>query len=151
VLSWNGTSWVCTGLSAGGTITGVTAGTDLLGGGTSGNVTLNLDTTKVPQLGTPNVFAGTQTVGSGDLTINTGNLDLPQTANTTSGVITLGGVPFISACCSSTSFNTFVGTAAGNFNTQSGYDTAVGYQALTNNTSLYNTAIGTTALTATLA
>jgi fibronectin-binding autotransporter adhesin len=30
-----------------GTITGVTAGTDLTGGGSSGNVTLNLDTTKV--------------------------------------------------------------------------------------------------------
>src|SRR5262249_26018286 len=35
-----------------GTITGVTAGTDLTGGGTTGNVTLNLDTTKVPQLKT---------------------------------------------------------------------------------------------------
>ncbi len=33
-----------------GTITGVTAGTDLTGGGTSGHVTLNLDTTKIPTL-----------------------------------------------------------------------------------------------------
>ena len=41
-----------------GTITGLTAGTDLTGGGTSGNVTLNLDTTKVPQLATNNNFAG---------------------------------------------------------------------------------------------
>jgi hypothetical protein len=41
---------------AGGTITGVTAGTDLTGGGTSGNVTLNLDSTKVPLLAAPNVF-----------------------------------------------------------------------------------------------
>jgi trimeric autotransporter adhesin len=41
-----------------GTITGVTAGTDLKGGGASGNVTLNLDTTKVPQLATNNNFAG---------------------------------------------------------------------------------------------
>jgi hypothetical protein len=45
-----------------GTITGVTAGTDLTGGGTSGNVTLNLDITKVPQLGTPNTFVGHQSV-----------------------------------------------------------------------------------------
>ena len=34
-----------------GTITGVTAGTDLTGGGTSGHVTLNLDTTKIPTSG----------------------------------------------------------------------------------------------------
>jgi hypothetical protein len=45
-----------------GTITGVTAGNDLTGGGTSGNVTLNLDTTKVPLLGSANTFAVNQTV-----------------------------------------------------------------------------------------
>ena len=39
-----------------GTITGVTAGTDLTGGGTSGNITLNLDTTQVPQLNANNTF-----------------------------------------------------------------------------------------------
>jgi len=43
-------------------ITGVTAGTDLTGGGTSGNVTLNLDTTKVPQLNSANAFVGNQGV-----------------------------------------------------------------------------------------
>jgi hypothetical protein len=45
-----------------GTITGVTAGTGLTGGGTSGNITLNLDTTQVPQLAANNTFTGTQTV-----------------------------------------------------------------------------------------
>ncbi|MEI4861382.1 hypothetical protein Q8G41_27725, partial [Klebsiella pneumoniae] len=45
-----------------GTITGVTAGTDLTGGGGSGNVTLNVDTTKVPQLNGANTFTGNQTV-----------------------------------------------------------------------------------------
>lgn len=62
-----------TGLTGGGTtgnvtltldatnvVSGVTAGTDLTGGGTGGVVTLNLDTTKVPQLKSNNVFAGTQ-------------------------------------------------------------------------------------------
>ena len=56
----------CGGGSGGGggstAITGVTAGTDLTGGGTSGNVTLNVDTTKVPQLNATNTFTGTQTV-----------------------------------------------------------------------------------------
>jgi hypothetical protein len=41
-----------------GTITGVTAGTDLTGGGTAGNVTLKLDTTKVPTLAGNNTFTG---------------------------------------------------------------------------------------------
>jgi len=45
-----------------GTITGVTAGSDLTGGGTTGTVTLNLDTTKVPQLATANTFVGNQSV-----------------------------------------------------------------------------------------
>jgi hypothetical protein len=41
-------------------VSGVTAGTDLTGGGTGGVVTLNLDTTKVPQLKSNNIFSGTQ-------------------------------------------------------------------------------------------
>ena len=43
-------------------ITSITAGTDLTGGGTSGNVTLNVDTTKVPQLASANTFTTNQTV-----------------------------------------------------------------------------------------
>ncbi len=43
-----------------GTITGVTAGTGLSGGGTTGAVTLNLDTTTIPELTTNNVFSGTE-------------------------------------------------------------------------------------------
>jgi len=41
-----------------GTITGVTAGTGLTGGGTSGNVTLKLDTTKIPTLAGNNTYTG---------------------------------------------------------------------------------------------
>ena len=55
-----------------GTITGVTAGTDLTGGGTVGVVTLNLDTTKVPQLIASNQFTGNQSV--------TGNLGITDSA-----------------------------------------------------------------------
>jgi len=48
-----------------GTITGVLAGTDLTGGGTSGVVTLNLDTTKVPALAaSSNIFTGSITASS---------------------------------------------------------------------------------------
>jgi hypothetical protein len=61
-----------------GTITGVTAGTDLTGGGSSGNVTLNLNTAALnsiyAQLTAANTFTGNQTV-SGTLTATslTGN------------------------------------------------------------------------------
>ena len=61
VLQWNGSTWVCASVGTGnGTITGVTAGTDLTGGGTNGTVTLNLDTNKVPQLSTNNTYTGIQ-------------------------------------------------------------------------------------------
>jgi hypothetical protein len=66
-----------------GTITGVTAGTDLSGGGTTGTVTLNLDTTKVPQLAAANTFTGNQTV--------TGNLSATGTITGT-GTVTGGTV-----------------------------------------------------------
>lgn len=47
-----------------GTITGVTAGTALTGGGISGPVTLSVDTTKVPFLTAPNTFTGSNTFSS---------------------------------------------------------------------------------------
>jgi len=58
-----------------GTITGVTAGTDLTGGGTSGTVTLNLDTTKIPQLATNNTFTGNQTV-NGNVSVVGGHISV---------------------------------------------------------------------------
>jgi len=50
-----------------GTITGVTAGADLTGGGTSGGVTLNLNTALVPTLAAANTFASRQTLEAGAL------------------------------------------------------------------------------------
>jgi hypothetical protein len=71
ILKFNGSSWTCVNVPVG-TITGVTAGTDLTGGGSGGNVTLNLDTTKVPQLAAANSFTNTNSIS-----VSTGdNLDL---------------------------------------------------------------------------
>jgi hypothetical protein len=47
-----------------GTITGVTAGTGLSGGGTSGSVTLGINTSVVPQLNTANTFTNNLTVNA---------------------------------------------------------------------------------------
>ncbi len=60
-----------------GAVTGVTAGADLTGGGTSGNVTLNVDTTKVPLLAAANTFTGNQSI--------TGNLTASGSVNALSG------------------------------------------------------------------
>ncbi|HJQ51290.1 MAG TPA: hypothetical protein VJ838_12325 [Gaiellaceae bacterium] len=53
LLKWNGSTWACgVDENAGGTITGVTAGTGLTGGGTSGNVSVALDGSyQLPQSG----------------------------------------------------------------------------------------------------
>jgi hypothetical protein len=53
-----------TAASGSGTITGVTAGTGLSGGGTSGNITLSINTAAIPQLNTANTFTGTITAGT---------------------------------------------------------------------------------------
>jgi hypothetical protein len=72
VLLSNGTTWSCAAAGTG-TVTGVTAGTDLTGGGKSGNITLNLDTTKVPLLSAANTFVGHQII-TGNLS-DTGNIN----------------------------------------------------------------------------
>jgi len=85
-----------------------------------------------------NTFTATQTISSG-------NLNLPATAGSSVGVINLGGSPFAHAYGS---FNTFLGTNAGNFTTTgSGGNTAIGAAAFySNTTGSYNTATGDNAL-----
>ena len=119
-----------------GTITGVTAGTALTGGGTSGIVTLNLDTTKVPRLAANNTFTGNQAI--------TGKLTVSGTAN--AGTINaatafdLGGALF--AVGSQASGNVYLGFA-GNASTTGTSNTAVGIDALLSNTAgSNNTATG---------
>jgi hypothetical protein len=123
----------------------VVAGTDLTGGGTAalgGTTTLNLDTTKVPQLNGANIFTGNQSV--------TGNV----TANGTvqGGVVNalngfeIGGYPAINATGSG-SGNFSAGLGALPPSTTGTYDTAVGDYALNaNTTGFYNTASGALAL-----
>jgi len=124
-----------------GTITGVTAGTDLKGGGTSGNVTLNLDTTKVPQLTTTNTFTKTQTISSGDLAVTSGAIDLTASTDSTHGVITRQGIPILNTCCEEDSI--FVGLIAGNFTNTGEENVGVGRSALQSiTTGRFDVAIG---------
>jgi hypothetical protein len=75
----------------GGTITGVTAGTDLTGGGTSGNVTLNLNTANIPLLASANTFTGNQTV-NGIFSASSNAFGVTGTAKATSGIgVGVGG------------------------------------------------------------
>jgi hypothetical protein len=104
ILQYSGTAWNCA--TAGiGTITGVTAGTNLTGGGTSGSVTLNVDTSKVPQLKAANTFTGNQTVNgrvtaaafSGDGTAVT-NVDASSLGGiSASGFATTGSANYFTA------------------------------------------------------
>jgi hypothetical protein len=98
VMQWSGSSWGCAN-PASGTITGVTAGSDLSGGGIGGAVTVALDTTKVPQLNAVNTYTGNQTVN--------GNLN--ATGIVTGGSYQIGSNLF--AFGSYTTGNAFLGFA----------------------------------------
>jgi trimeric autotransporter adhesin len=119
-----------------GTITGVIAGTDLTGGGTSGTVTLNVDTTKVPQLDSANAFTGNQTVE--------GNLSVSGRVG--ASTFSIGGYRFASG--NFNLGNSFLGFA-GNTKTTGNWNTATGVDALAANTQgVQNTANGYQALSA---
>ena len=151
-----------------GTITGVTAGKGLTGGGTSGTVTLNVDTTKVPQLASANTFTGNQTV-NGNITstgVVTGSsyqigsdlFGFGNKANLSSFVGFAGSAastggnnagvgPFAMGSNTTGTDNTALGANALFFNVTGSGNTAVGSQALTYATGGGNTAVGEHALT----
>ena len=139
-----------------GTITGVTAGTDLTGGGSAGKVTLNLDITKVPQLATANTFTGNQTV-NGNLSAT--GLVTGSAFNIGSNFFAIGawenGNAFLGFAGNTTTpstGNTGSGWAALKAVTTGGENTASGYEALNvNTTGSYNTASGFWALSANVA
>jgi hypothetical protein len=115
----------------------VSAGTDLAGGGPvalGSTITLNLDTTKVPQLAAANTFTGNQTVN--------GNLSA-------TGVVTGSGFQIGSNLFAFGAFanaNAFLGFA-GNSTMTGSLNTASGSQALYHNTTACcNTASGRQAL-----
>ena len=117
-----------------GTITGLTAGTALTGGGTTGSVTLDLDTTKVPLLTAANIFTGNQTV-NGNLTI---------TSLMSASGFSIGGTLFAFGFPASN--NSFLGFA-GNTTTTGSDNVGTGLQALAQVTSGFaNTATGYQAL-----
>jgi hypothetical protein len=115
-------------------ITGVTAGTDLTGGGTQGNVTLNLDTTKVPRLATANAFTANQSVK--------GNVS--ATGSVAGSEFLLGSNLF--GYGSFANGNAFLGFS-GNTSSSGTNNTGTGYQALISNTGGgANTAFGSFAM-----
>jgi len=114
-----------------GTITGVTAGADLTGGGTSGAVTLALDTTKVPLLAAANTFTGNQTAsGQWISTVSTGTAPLVVSSTTrvpNLNASLLGGLP--STSFATTGNNLFTGTQqinSGNLNLPQTTSSSVG-------------------------
>jgi hypothetical protein len=157
-------SWTAYDYAAGNWVAGITQGSGNVGIGTAfPTATLEVNgkakfdglVTFASSLTFPGgTVTGSETIGSGDLSVSAGNLDLPATTSASAGVIDLGGSPFIHACCPNSTQNTFVG-GAGNFTADAtptngntlGGNTAVGYQALQALTSgIYNTASGYQAL-----
>jgi hypothetical protein len=134
-----------------GTITGVTAGTGLTGGGTTGNITLNLAPGQFPVLTGNNTFTGNQVITGtenveGGLVAST--IGLPATTNFSDGVINIGGVTFLQGYGAVGSDNVFVG-GAGNFTTTGTFTTGVGFQALkAQTTGSSNTSVGLNSLIA---
>jgi hypothetical protein len=90
-------------------VTSVTAGTDLTGGGTGGALTLNLDTTKVPRLSANNSFTGNQSV--------TGNLSATGSISGQTGVFSANNSSQVVNVTQSGTGSGVVATTSGNTNT----------------------------------
>jgi trimeric autotransporter adhesin len=140
--------------TGGGTITGVKAGTDLTGGGTSGDVTLNLNTSALnstyAQLNAANTFAGNQTV-NGNLSV-TGSVNAgPVSVVTASGSVAVSGNDQSSGGATGVFGNSVNGTAVFG-NSTNGYGlygqsgSAYGVVGVSNGIAVYGTSASTSDL-----
>jgi hypothetical protein len=137
----------------GGTITGVTAGTDLTGGGSTGTVTLNLDTTKVPTLAaTSNTFTGsiaaTSFSGNGSALAN---LNPANLSAGTAGINISGNAATATTAASATNATTasnalsLGGVVAGNYARLDIGNSFTGNQSVSGNVSATGSVSGGTA------
>jgi hypothetical protein len=118
----------------------VNPGTDMTGGGTSGPVTLSLDTSKVPQLATSNTFTANQTF-TGNVTAG-GTVTAAVVSATAS--FDLGTSVFaFGNSVTQNAYLGFAGTSSGSTGTN---NTGIGSSALLLNTGSQITAVGVSAL-----
>ena len=154
---YDGAAWIAAPI---GDITGVTAGTGISGGGTSGTVTItNSMATEITAKG--DLIAGTGSATFDNLPVGTNGQTLVADSTASTGLkwaTPSGGSPFASDISvnsltvgkggGSVATNTALGVNALSGNSTGVSVTAVGYEALKANTANYQTALGSNALLA---
>jgi hypothetical protein len=134
-----------------GTISGVTAGTGLTGGGSSGNVTINLNTALVPLLSGNNSFTGNETI-AGSVTSSSNLSYAIEGVDSSAGGSGLFGMATSTSGYSSGVFGTSASTTgsgvSGNATSTTGYTNGVyGRTASSSGTGVGGAATSTTGYT----